>query len=311
MIENGHTREQPRFWIEIVLQKQFLLFPIAVNLYCVHLCQTIGLYCILHVFVPAFTSAGQYLLLYVAKKVATVSQVLPNTSVSTAMSSLLFHVLLILGLLGACSSYALRNITIQVSDSGLDEPSCLQNETACKTLTYVLGKLPKISFHQSTSITVNITCNQTIKTDSSYSFPKYHYLSVRIVSHNKAYIILNSSMEIIHYDPSYNNYWAWIGVGFISSTNSSINHDSIKSLVILDCRIMKVDWKFMNMRNLVINNSEFGQVDICPTLQILFLSFQLHFIFSNNTVSDCSIKNSTTGADASGKSCSYSFWLTA
>ena len=241
-----------------------------------HLCQTIGLYCILHV----------------SKKVATVSQVLPNTSVSTAMSSLLFHVLLILGLLGACSSYALRNITIQVSDSGLDEPSCLQNETACKTLTYVLGKLPKISFHQSTSITVNITCNQTIKTDSSYSFPQYHYLSVRIVSHNKAYIILNSSMEIIHYDPSYNNYWAWIGVGFISSTNSSINHDSIKSLVILDCRIMKVDWKFMNMRNLVINNSEFGQVDICPTLQILFLSFQLHFIFSNNTVSDCSINNS-------------------
>ena len=129
------------------------------------------------------------------------------------MGSLLFHVLLMLGLLEACSSYKLHKVTIQVSDSGLDDPSCLQNEKACKTLTYVLSNLPNITAHQSTSVTVNVTCNQTIKTDSCYSFSQDYYMSVRIISHNKAYITLNSCMEIGNYNEFYYDNMDWLGSG--------------------------------------------------------------------------------------------------
>ena len=118
-------------------------------------------------------------------------------------------------------------------------------------------------------------------------------MSVRVISHNKAYITLNSCMEINNYNHElyYNNkHWTWIGIGFISSNNSFIRYSFI-SLVMLNCKIMEVDWKLENTETLVIKNSKFGQVDVCPTLHITSLNLELHFIFSNNTVSDCRINN--------------------
>ena len=201
-----------------------------------------------------------------------------------------------LGLLEACSSYKLHKVTIQVSDSGLDEPSCLQNEKSCKTLSYVLSNLPNITSQQSTSITVNVTCNQTVKTNSYYSFTQKYHMSVRVISHNKAYITLNSCMEINNYNHELyyeNKHWTWIGIGFISSNNSYISYYSFSSLFMLNCKIMEVDWKFDFIEALVIKDSEFGQVDICPTLNITSINLsRLQFIFSNNTVSDCRINNS-------------------
>ena len=81
----------------------------------------------------------------------------------TAMASLLFHILLVFIFLGTCSSSYTQHIIIQVSDTGIDEPSCMQNGESCKSLTYAMEELS--NFRQSTNIiviTVNITCNQTI-----------------------------------------------------------------------------------------------------------------------------------------------------
>ena len=208
------------------------------------------------------------------------------------MALLLFHILLILGLLEACSSYT-QQISIQVSDTGLDDPSCMKNGKNCKTLTYVLDKLSKRNYDQSTVVTVNVTCNQTVKHYSDYLFTQEHFLSVRIVSHNKVCITLNSSVRIRHRDTYSDTYWTWIGLGFITDhTNSSIYHGRIDTLTILDCQIMTTEWEFVYVQDIIIDNSEFGRVDICPTL-LIFSSFQeVNFIFSNNIITECSTDKS-------------------
>ena len=200
------------------------------------------------------------------------------------MDLLLFKILLIL-LLRASSSYSLDKITIQVSDTGLDVPSCMQNGETCKTLAYVLGGLSQFD---STVVTVNITCNQTITKYAQHLLYPFDFLSVIIVSQNNAYIWLNSSMRITYDSIGSNIYWAWIGLGFISSTDRIrsviMYHDSLTSLAIISCRIMAAEWKFKSVQSLEINNSEFGKVNVCPTLHI---SLNFEFIFSNNTISHC------------------------
>ena len=146
------------------------------------------------------------------------------------MTPLLFHVILLLGLLRSCSSYRPENIAIQVSDTGLDDPSCIQSGESCKTLIYVLDRLSSIMLQQRFAVTINITCNQTIREYSDYA---YGFLSVRIVSHNNAYITLNSSISLTHSFPHIQTYWAWIGLGFVSDTNHTnlfINHSRFDTL---------------------------------------------------------------------------------
>ena len=208
------------------------------------------------------------------------------------MASLLFHILLLPLLLGTCSSNT-QHITIRVSDIGRDDPSCMQNEEICKTLSYVLYELSTASFNQSTVITVNITCNQTIANYSQHYLSPQHFLSVSIIGHNKSYITLYSSMflwiarEAISNDTN----WAWIGLVFISGTEHTdlkIHHKSFNLLTILNCSIMTAEWGFEEIRNLVINNSKFGQTRTCPTMSIGFEFQQINFTFSNNNISDCS-----------------------
>ena len=228
------------------------------------------------------------------------------------MASLLFHILLVFLLSGTCSSSYTQHITIQVSDTGVDEPSCMQNGETCKTLTYVLNELS--NFNQSstaiTVITVNITCNQTIKKDPACLLSSKYFLSVKIVGHNEAYISLNSSITIINYaiGNDMNVNWAWIGLGFISDrdhTNLNIRHHLFNSLAILNCSIMTGEWEFDNIQNSVIKSSTFGQVETCPTLSILFA---YRFTFSNNTISDCSTDKSILNFNAmqvTPPNCSY------
>ena len=107
---------------------------------------------------------------------------------------------------------------------------------------------------------------------------QHNYLSVKIIGHNKVYI--SSSIVKISHDTNSNYiYLAWIGLVFISDTNhanSSIYHGYIRSVTILNCN---------DCFELFINDNEFGQVDICPTVLISTLSSfvqEVRFIFSNN-----------------------------
>ena len=212
------------------------------------------------------------------------------------MASLLFHILLLPLLLGTCSSNT-QHISIRVSDIGRDDPSCMQNGGTCKTLSYVLDELSTASYNQSTVITVNITCNQTIANYPQHYLSPQHFLSVSIIGHNKSYITLYSSMSltIAHDAISNDTNWAWIGLAFISGTNQTdlkIHHRSFNSLAILNCSIMTAEWDFEKIRDLLINSSKFGQTGTCPTLRSYFEFEQVHFTFSNNTISDCSTDKS-------------------
>ena len=201
------------------------------------------------------------------------------------MSPLLFHVIILLGLLRSCSSYRPENITIQVSDNGLDDPSCIQNGESCKTLTYVLDSLSSIMHQQGFAVTINITCNQTIREYSNYA---YDFQSVRIVGHNKACIILNSSINISYGGTHNGSYFGWIGLGFVSNTNHTnlfIIHSHFDTLVVLNCRIMTAGWKFLNAKNVSIKNSEFGQVHLCPTVHISRTNGLVNFF--NNSITNC------------------------
>ena len=189
----------------------------------------------------------------------------------------------------------MQNITIQVSDTGRDESSCMQNGETCKTLAYVFKQLS--NFHQEsgafTVITVNINSNQTITKKSECNLSSNKRLSVRIVGHNKAFITLNSSVTITHEDIDNNTdvNWAWIGLGFISGTDHTMTHESYNSLAILDCSIMTGEWDFTDVLNVLINGSKFGQAEACPTINMftIYRAFQpVHFTYSNNIFSDCS-----------------------
>ena len=82
------------------------------------------------------------------------------------MSPLLFHVIILLGLLRSCNSYRPDKSTIQVSDTGLDDPSCIQNGESCKTLTYVLDSLDSLSsikHQQRVAVTITLLAIKLLK----------------------------------------------------------------------------------------------------------------------------------------------------
>ena len=202
------------------------------------------------------------------------------------MASLLFHIVLVFYLLETCTSYT-QQITIQVSDTGIDNRSCTRNGESCESLTYVLDRLSTIEYHQSTVVTINVTCNQTVKSEYKTSLN----LSVRIVGHNKACIILSSSLSISYGGTHNGSYFGWIGLGFVSNTNASlfIIHSHFDTLVMLNCRIMSAGWKFFNAKNVSIKNSEFGPVHLCPTLHISRTNGLVNFF--NNSITNCYTEN--------------------
>ena len=210
------------------------------------------------------------------------------------MASLLFHSPLLLLLLVACSSSYTQHVTIQVSDTGVDVPNCMNNGETCKTLAYVLTELPYFWKNTNfTDVTVNITCNQTITNDTECNLASKSFMSVRIVGHNKVYITIISDYDIHVVITQYNDTsisWAWIGLNFMiisGSQFSGVEHQSLRSLTILNCSIMSGTWGFFDIQNVVINSSKFGQVmKDCPSLRIS-TSQQVCVTFFNNTFSDC------------------------
>ena len=114
---------------------------------------------------------------------------------------------------------------------------------------------------------------------------------MRIVGHNKACIILSSSLSISYGGTHNGSYFGWIGLGFVSNTNASlfIIHSHFDTLVMLNCRIMSAGWKFFNAKNVSIKNSEFGPVHLCPTLHISRTNGLVNFF--NNSITNCYTEN--------------------
>ena len=154
-------------------------------------------------------------------------------NILVAITSRVFQILLIFGMLGCYNSY---NITVQVSDSGADDPSCVQNGEPCNTLTYALGQISQLSgtLRQSTTVMVNVTYNQTITSSFQYPFTSLHPLSVKVVGHDYAFIKLDRSSTLQVYQGSNSEfYWAWIGLGFIRNSGADITTSYTDNFVLL------------------------------------------------------------------------------
>ena len=143
------------------------------------------------------------------------------------MTVYLLSVHLSLLIFGLVISENTTNITVQVNANGSDTPSCIQNNTSCKTMLYVLDRIANMSknFHQSTSVTINITCNQIIESMEPYKFTSSFPLSVRLLGHNNASIVLDYNNLIILSEESENQFnWTWIGFTIFTYTYGVLLH---------------------------------------------------------------------------------------
>ena len=150
--------------------------------------------------------------------------------------------LLIFGLVISENS---TNITVQVSVNGSDTPSCIQNNTSCKTIMYVLGQISHMSktFDQSTSVTINIACNQFIEGYDPYKFTSSFPLSIRLIGHNNASIVVQDIVYLVISQESKSEFnWVWIGVIIFTDsspihTTSRLGSLNVNSLVIFNCKL--------------------------------------------------------------------------
>ena len=181
----------------------------------------------------------------------------------------------------------LNDIIVQVSEYGLDVPSCILangiNPRPCKTLTYVLGQISTPNkFYKSTSIAININSNQSISLRHTYHFNLAVMLFVEVVGHNGTFINFkkNSLLEVCGSDDSY-IYWTWasIGLGFmrsygdqpIDSTGLVLVQKKLSFLATIKVKIMSISWHIIDTPTVVISYTYFGQDNVfCPFLSINF-----------------------------------------
>ena len=181
----------------------------------------------------------------------------------------------------------LNDIIVQVSEYGLDVPSCILangiNPRPCKTLTYVLGQISTPNkFYKSTSIAININSNQSISLRHTYHFNLAVMLFVEVVGHNGTFINFkkNSLLEVCGSDDSY-IYWTWasIGLGFmrsygnqpVDSTGLVLVQKKLSFLATIKVKIMSISWHIIDTPTVIISYSYFGQDNVfCPLLSINF-----------------------------------------
>ena len=114
-----------------------------------------------------------------------------------------------------------QSIIFQVSESGHDKLSCLQEpQHACKTLVYVLNQMNNSivnPFETSAELFINVTYNQTITQKSlEVNLHFQYFLKVRVVGCNAAFInfeYAESSLNISQLS-DFALQWSWIGLGF-------------------------------------------------------------------------------------------------
>ena len=179
----------------------------------------------------------------------------------------------------------LNNIIVQVSDNGLDVPSCIQlhgnNLRPCKTLTYVLGQMSTSRFYNNTSIAININSNQTISLRHTYHFNFPVTLDVEVVGHNGTFINFKkkSLLEICGSDSYISWTWASIGLGFmqsygdqaIDSTGLVLVQRGLLFLATFKVKVLSISWHIIDTPTVVISYTYFGQGNVfCPLLSVNF-----------------------------------------
>ena len=202
----------------------------------------------------------------------------------------LYHLFLIQFICGLVfcepDNHQLNNIILQVSEYGLDVPSCIlvsgNNPRPCKTLTHVLGQISTSKFYNNTSIAININSNQTISLQHTYHFNLTVTLDVEVVGHNGTFINFkkNSLLEICGSDSYISWTWASIGLGFmrsygdqlVDSTGLVLIQKRLSFLATFKVKVLSISWHIIDTPTVVISYTYFGQDNnvFCPLLSLTF-----------------------------------------
>ena len=221
---------------------------------------------------------------------------------------LLFHsslFLLIAAINGCVSEY--RQYTIQVSESGHDSLSCLEElQPACKTLVYVLNQTSIGTFNPTeiSELFINVTYNQTIAQKMprlEFNFHLQYVQQVYIVGSNNAFINFEYAWSIlkISKQPYYTLQWSWIGLGFTLAGQSKVDNEfelpqiimmSLNTLEVYKCNFMSVslssEYTQGSSTSVVISETFFGNSAFCPIVYLVLPNLAMVQV-ANNSFQNC------------------------
>ena len=203
-----------------------------------------------------------------------------------------------------------NGLTVQVSGYGRDEQSCLHGSIPCQTLTYALRLIEtanKIIMNYA-SVTVNVTCNQTINTTNAYNFNSSSVTNITVHGYNDSYLYFqgHGSLRIMCNPASMvansGLTWTWVKLGFVRISPLCILCDSCNpaldvhvrmygdTLNIFQCKFMSTEWNIVGVQNIIINGSVFGTTSLCPSVGIYNTGNSDNkgvVIISNNDFQNC------------------------
>ena len=173
-------------------------------------------------------------------------------------------------------------VAVQVSEHGQDVQSCLYDENPCKTLTYVLCQLETVDLKTTpfmASVNVKVMYNQTISTVNKYNFSSSSVRNITIFGYKRPFINFHQfgSLQINHSSSTADLNWSWIKLVFawfgpqescmknpvLQYTGMHMYRDAFK---VDKCEFISVAWAIVNVQNITINGSEFGNNGFCPML---------------------------------------------
>ena len=203
--------------------------------------------------------------------------------------------------------------TIQVSESGLDNSSCISQDHPCKTLEYVFSKMSYGDFY-STEISktvINVMYNQSVETSLNFTTPVPRVkiiTKISVVGYNNAFINFKhaeSSIQILQGNTgAILLRWSWEGLGFAWVGQHGIDNEipcikivEVYFLSVLDCKFVSVSLYTEFVAVVLLDSNVFGNSVSCPTVSLseIILDYSPFIVTSpaapvrivNNTFENC------------------------
>ena len=196
-----------------------------------------------------------------------------------------YHQLLVVLVLVHAAAAGSSPLTVNVSDKGIDNSSCLHENTtqACRSLEFVLKQLS--SPIGSDVILVNVLDNQSLNTTPKYDFTDIvnpftlvvtgvGYPSITFKS-NGPLILTGSSLSMSNF--------TWRGLVF---SGTGFLHQEIRAVTIVDCKIHLSSLDVLDVQKLIINESDIGTTQIPNAVFINVITCKL-CLFSRQCLQCC------------------------
>ena len=174
-------------------------------------------------------------------------------------------------------------LTVNVSDKGIDNSSCLHENTtqACRSLEFVLKQLS--SPIGSDVILVNVLDNQSLNTTSIYDFTDIvNPFTLVVTGVGYPSITFESNgILLLHGNSLSMSNFTWRGLVF---SGTGFLHKEIRAVTIVDCKIHLLSLDVDDVQNVIINESDIGSTQI-PNAECLLMSLLASYACTPGNVS--------------------------